>query len=91
LGKVLNPHLKHRNFSVYSRLENLGEKGATLASVLWEAWREGRNLIFHYFPGNLRKIDFAEAKEKICLIFQAINTASFLLDKERPVVDNVPS
>lgn len=89
VGKVLNPSLRERNFSVYSRLEESGEEGRELAKILWRAWKRGRNLIFHYFPGNLNKLNIKEAKERIKLIIEAIEMASLLVDKNEPIGDNL--
>jgi len=88
VGKVLNPNLYKRRFSVYSRLANLGEEGKQLADQLWQAWKKGRNLIFHYFPHNLNKLSFGEAKERIKQIMKAMIAASLLLDKKREGQDN---
>lgn len=88
VGKVLNPHLKKKSFSVYSSLERKGKEGERLASLLWKAWKKGRNLIFHYFPHNLNKLSFEEAKERIGLISEAIREAVLFLDKERLIKDN---
>jgi len=88
VGKVLNPNLRKKKFSVYSRLENLGKEGEELAKRLWRAWKRGRNLIFHYFPRNLNKLTFGEAEERIHQIIRAINAANSLLDKKRVAKDN---
>lgn len=72
VGKVLNPSLKRKVWSVYRKLELQGETGEKLAEKLWEAWRLGRNQIFHYFPHNLNRLTFAEAEERINAILSAI-------------------
>ncbi|MFH1601399.1 MAG: hypothetical protein ABIB61_00385 [Candidatus Shapirobacteria bacterium] len=88
VGKVLNPNLSHRRFSVYLRLENLKQNNNNLASQLWEAWRQGRNQIFHYFPFNLNKLTFFGARETIEMILEAINQAGQVIDKTKPINDN---
>ena len=36
-----------------------------MADRLWKMWKKGRNLVFHYFPHNFRKLSFEEASEII--------------------------
>lgn len=77
IGKALNPHYaKERpdNSAYLKIVEFCG--GKELADMLWNAWKRGRNLLFHYFPHNLRKIDLKEAEEAINLIIDAME-ASF--------------
>lgn len=63
IGKALNPNLVKQlgARSVYSGLEKLTGSD-DLARELWQAWKKGRNLIFHYFPHNLRAITIEEAE-----------------------------
>ncbi len=79
VGKVLNPALRHKSWSVYRKLEDLGETGQRIADHLWQAWKQGRNLIFHYFPHNLHRINLKEAEERINAILAAIQEAELLI------------
>ncbi len=72
VGKVLNPNLKKKSYSVYAGLERFGEDGKILARALWRAWKLGRNRVFHYFHKNLHRLSLDEAKERIYLILKAI-------------------
>ncbi|HEX8923437.1 MAG TPA: hypothetical protein VF810_05260 [Patescibacteria group bacterium] len=72
VGKTLNPSLRFKRFSIFQRLSDLHEKGEELAEVLWDAWKYGRNEIFHYFPGNLKKLTRSEAEDRIYLLLVAI-------------------
>lgn len=81
VGKVLNPSLRYKKFSVYRKLEQFGDEGARLAETLWQAWKRGRNLIFHYFPHNLRRLTIKQARRRIDEIIWAINSLSLFLDK----------
>lgn len=61
VGKVLSPNLVRRlgGRSAYAQLASrFGEK---LAHELWETWKQGRNLVFHYFPHNYRALSYEEA------------------------------
>ncbi len=64
IGKVLNPNLPD-----HLRIEGLYEKICShvgrpdLADRFWQTWKRGRNLLFHYFPGNLQRITLTEAME----------------------------
>ena len=63
IGKVLSPHLvqKLRDDSLFKKLTAL-TGNSDLAQTLWKSWKEGRNLIFHYFPHNTRAITLIEAE-----------------------------
>ena len=76
VGKTLNPSLRYKRFSIYQKLANLSEEGEALAEELWNAWKYGRNEIFHYFPNNLKNLTRDEAEERITLLLNAIVTSS---------------
>ena len=79
VGKALNPSLRYKRFSIYQRLADLDPEGELLAEALWQAWKQSRNQILHWFPHNLKKLDLNEAKERAELILQTIiKTCSFL-------------
>jgi len=66
IGRALNPHLekKLRHESVYDRISS--HTGNTqLADKLWSIWKKGRNLVFHYFPHNLRALTLTDAENNI--------------------------
>jgi hypothetical protein len=70
IGKALNPALEENlreKESVYDKLVGFCQ-GKELPNALWETWKEGRNLLFHWFPNQRNVIDFPEAKR----IFQKI-------------------
>jgi hypothetical protein len=76
IGRALNPSLEPRlrEESIYDKLTKFtGNK--ELADKLWDTWKEGRNLIFHWFPDERRAITFDQAKSKIYLIIAAIDEA----------------
>lgn len=67
IGKALNPNMpqKHRGrWWLWDDLVKMCDSDE-VAKVLWKAWRECRNQIFHYFPGHTEAISLSEAKEKI--------------------------
>jgi hypothetical protein len=61
VGKTLNPSLRYKRYSIFQKLADLHPEGEPLAETLWDAWKYGRNEIFHYFPNNLKQIDLNEA------------------------------
>ena|SRR5579859_1268541 len=75
IGKALNPQLEPRfrqTESVYDRLEEFsGSK--YLGNLLWDTWKNCRNLVFHWFPDEKRAIDFDEAKERVERVIEAID------------------
>lgn len=69
IGKALNPHLERvlRGESVYDKIVQ-SSGGRNLADEMWDVWRRGRNLVFHYFPHNLKALSKTEAEELISQI-----------------------
>jgi hypothetical protein len=77
IGKALNPYLekKYRSGeSVYDKLVKFCG-GKDLADTLWEAWINGRNLIFHWFPEEKKAITFLDSQNKIKMIIRAMDMA----------------
>jgi hypothetical protein len=72
VGKTLNPSLRYKRFSVFQKLANYHERGEELAEILWDAWKFGRNEIFHYFPSNYKSLNKSEAEERIDLLLRAM-------------------
>lgn len=66
IGKALNPHLEKRlrYTSIYDKLVH-HTRDRILADQLWSIWKRGRNLVFHYFPHNLKALTLAEAENII--------------------------
>lgn len=77
IGKALNPFLdkKYRKKeSVYDKLVKYCG-GKDLADELWNAWTQGRNLVFHWFPEEKKAVTFDEAIKKVKLILSAMDKA----------------
>lgn len=76
IGKALNPSLPRelRKESVYLKIVKFC-KGHTLADELWETWRSCRNLTFHWFPNEKNAITLPEARKRLTMIINAIDTA----------------
>lgn len=83
VGKTLNPSLRYKRFSIYQKLIDLDENGEELAEILWNAWKYGRNEIFHYFPNALKNLNRTEAEERIHLVLSAIIKAGQFLKIHR--------
>lgn len=77
VGRALNPQLEkelRHSESVYDRIvEKCG--GLSLADNLWQAWRKGRNQVFHYWPGRNKPLSLEEAREIIREIDNAMEAA----------------
>lgn len=75
LGKVLSPNLVRRlgRRSAYAAVQ--ARYGKDLADTLWQTWKQGRNLVFHYFPHNVRRLDFEEAIAVITMITDMMQKA----------------
>lgn len=73
IGKALNPNFAKEapQYSVYLKITNL-YGNEEIAKKLWDAWKRGRNLLFHYFPHNLLAIDLSYAEEISRLIISVM-------------------
>ena len=84
LGKVLSPNLitRLRTKSAFSQIRN--RFGETLAFSLWNTWKQGRNMVFHYFPHNVRHLRIDEAIHTIEMI---IGTMTEVVARTHPPHD----
>lgn len=86
VGKTLNPSLRYKRFSVFQKLSDIHENGEELAENLWNAWKFGRNEIFHYFPNISQNLSRNEAEERIELLLKAIIKAGeFLINNQEMI------
>lgn len=75
LGKLLSPFLVERlgDRSLYKRIQLVAS--TQLSEKLWNTWKNGRNQIFHYFPHNVKAVDFEEAQKIISDILESMEDA----------------
>lgn len=75
VGKVLSPNIMRRlgNRSAYAHLSK--RYGNELATSVWATWKQGRNLVFHYFPHNVSRLSFIQAKELVTRILTTMERA----------------
>jgi len=81
VGKTLNPSLRYKRFSIFQKLADFHQDGEELAESLWDAWKFGRNEIFHYFPNDVKKLSKAEAEDRISLLLKTITKAGGFLEQ----------
>jgi hypothetical protein len=75
IGKVLSPNLvgRLRQKSAYGQIQE--RYGKELATRLWHTWKNGRNMVFHYFPNNYRSLSADQARAVIDQIVDTMNEA----------------
>jgi len=75
LGKVLSPNLVEKlgERSVYKKI--VDHAGERVAEQIWDVWKVGRNEVFHYFPHNLRSLNYEGA---VSLIGKILDTMSLV-------------
>jgi hypothetical protein len=76
VGKALNPALEkeiREREGVYDKLVNFCF-GKELADRLWETWKMARNLIFHWFPNEKNAISINQAKERIVMVLETMDS-----------------
>jgi hypothetical protein len=83
VGKTLNPSLRYKRFSIFQKLADFDEKGEEIAEMLWDAWKFGRNEIFHYFPGKHKNLSREDAENRIYLVLNAIIKSGEFLQEHR--------
>jgi hypothetical protein len=74
IGKAINPDISpsHRdNEWLYDEIAHMC--GPELSREMWNTWLECRNQLFHYFPGNEKRIVLSEAERKIEMIANMMN------------------
>jgi hypothetical protein len=77
IGKALNPALEHHlreKESVYDKLVDFCQ-GKELPNALWNTWKEGRNLLFHWFPNEKNAINIEEAERRVSKILDTMDLA----------------
>jgi hypothetical protein len=75
IGRILNPnYIKEKN-NVFERVCGKGIAGREVAKKLWQVWKRGRNLVFHYFPHNYRRLSYEEALDIINGIVDAMHNS----------------
>ncbi|OGM21774.1 hypothetical protein A2714_04370 [Candidatus Woesebacteria bacterium RIFCSPHIGHO2_01_FULL_38_9] len=75
IGKALNPSLEENireKEGVYDKLVTFCQ-GKELADTFWNTWKEGRNLLFHWFPNEKNAISYEEAKEQVANILATMD------------------
>jgi len=75
LGKLMSPNLIGRlgERSLFKKIRDAD--GQDLADKIWSTWKIGRNQIFHYYPHNLKALNFTEAEQVINQIIQTMEEA----------------
>jgi len=75
IGRILNPGYVREKENVFNRLCDHSQTGEGVPKRLWQVWKRGRNLVFHYFPHNYRKLDYQEALDIINSIVDVMSSA----------------
>lgn len=74
IGRILNPNFVKEKSNVFNKICK-SKEAREVPKKLWSVWKRGRNLIFHYFPHNFRKLEYHEAIDLINEIIDAMNSA----------------
>lgn len=74
IGRILNPNFVKERSNVFNKICR-SRDSKDVPKKLWSVWKRGRNLIFHYFPHNFRKLEYQEAMDLITEIVDAMNSA----------------
>ena len=82
LGKALNPELEHR-FPRECLYNEIGRACAPeLAEDLWQAWKRGRNRLFHYFPNEQQVFSLKECKSRLDMLITTISKSYKMCKRE---------
>jgi hypothetical protein len=88
IGRTLSPGMvgRLRGRSAYGQIEE--RFGKDLATRLWHAWKNGRNMVFHYFAHNYRALALDQAKTLITVLCDAMEDA-VVRTNVRPMRQNI--
>jgi hypothetical protein len=75
IGRILSPYYLHEHTNVFSKMCAHPRGNKDLSQKLWDTWKRGRNLIFHYFPHNFRKISYQDAYDIIKDIIDSMESS----------------
>ena len=84
IGRLLSPYFMKEKENVFYRMCNHPRGSENLSHMLWSVWRNGRNLVFHCFPHNFRKLDYAEAFEIVSSIIDVMSLAVASCVRDQP-------
>ncbi len=72
LGKLLSPNLVNRlgEKSLYKKITKYSSQ--ELADKIWQTWKIGRNQIFHYYPHNIKALNYIESEAIVNKIIQTM-------------------
>lgn len=75
IGKALSPSMVSRlgKKSAYRQISD--RFGKDLATELWHVWKEGRNMVFHYFPHNYKALSRDQAMVLVSRLTTAMDHA----------------
>lgn len=65
VGRILNPNFLKSRGNIFSKISGKSKTGESISHRMWSVWKRGRNLVFHYFPHNFRKLSYDEALDVI--------------------------
>ena len=62
VGKYLSPHMIGRleDRSIYTKIREHSTED--LAKEIWNIWKDGRNKVIHYYPHNINRLSYEEAR-----------------------------
>ncbi|RJR27140.1 hypothetical protein C4561_03175 [candidate division WWE3 bacterium] len=75
IGRLLNPRYQKEVRNVFSHECRSATGKKPLMEELWAVWKRGRNLVFHYFPHNFRKLSYQEAMDIITEMVDIMHSA----------------
>ncbi|PIZ66597.1 hypothetical protein CO051_06860 [Candidatus Roizmanbacteria bacterium CG_4_9_14_0_2_um_filter_39_13] len=75
VGKYLSPHMMGRlgDKSVYAQIRE--RTTDDLAQSIWHIWKKCRNQVIHYYPHNLKRVTYDEARDMIDDILNTMSNA----------------
>ena len=85
LGKLLSPQLADRlgERSLYYQVRT--KSSEELAVKIWQTWKIARNELFHYFPHNLKALEFRNVEEIVNTMLKVMEETYSAFRKQKPV------
>jgi hypothetical protein len=88
IGRILNPKYQKELSNAFTIMGRRSAQKQDMLQLLWDVWKKGRNLVFHFFPHNYRRLTREEAVGTVREVVDAMDMA--IQSCDIPKMENHP-